>query len=83
MPMLPRRSVSFLISLWLDHPDNGLPLRRGVLVTAADQRLHFSSLAELNRLLCELAGWQDPSPGALSGDGGTLEPIRKPSLAEP
>lgn len=62
MPMFPRQSVSFLISLWLDHPDSGLPLWRGVLVTAADQRLHFSSLA----------GWQDPSPGAHSGNGGTL-----------
>jgi selenocysteine lyase/cysteine desulfurase len=57
MDSVPRRPASYLISLWIDHPQSGLPLWRGALVTAADQRLHFSTLAELNRLLCELAGW--------------------------
>lgn len=71
MAMLPRRPVSFLISLWLDDSAPDVPLWRGALVTTAEQRLHFSSLAELNRLLCELAGWQEPEHGARSDDGGT------------
>jgi hypothetical protein len=58
----PRRTTSYLISLWVDHHVAGVPVWRGALVTVAEQRLHFSTLAQLNRWLCELAGWQDPPP---------------------
>ena len=44
----------------MDRSIDGPAVWRGTLVTAADQRLYFSTLAELNSLLCELAGWQDP-----------------------
>jgi hypothetical protein len=62
MKTAPRRPVSFLISLWVEHPDGDHPVWRGALVTAAEQRLYFSTLAELGRQLCEIAGWQDPPP---------------------
>ena len=55
-----RHPSSYLVSFWVDHSANGTAVWRGVLVTAAGQRLHFSTLAQLNRWLCELAGWQDP-----------------------
>jgi hypothetical protein len=60
MDLAPRRPASFLISLWQENAQGGFSWWRGTLVTASEQRLHFSSLAELNRLLCELSGWQDP-----------------------
>jgi hypothetical protein len=46
--------------VWVDHATGEVPVWQGVFVTAAGQRLHFSTLAQLNRWLCELAGWQDP-----------------------
>jgi hypothetical protein len=55
-----RRSSSYLVSFWVDRSANGDSVWRGVLVTAAGQRLPFSTLTQLNRWLCELAGWQDP-----------------------
>ncbi len=51
---------AYLISVWVDRSDSVRPVWRGALVTAAEQRLYFSTLAELNGWLCELAGWQDP-----------------------
>ena len=60
MEPVSRRPSSYLFSLWIDHYAGGMPVWRGVLVTAAGQRLYFSTLAQLNRWLCELAGWQDP-----------------------
>ena len=55
-----RRQHSYLVSIWVDiHPHN-LPVWCGAIVTEADQRLHFSTLAELNRWISELSGWQDP-----------------------
>ena len=39
---------------------DGTAVWRGVLVTPAGQRLPFSTLAQLDRWLCELVGWQDP-----------------------
>jgi len=56
------RPSSYLISLWVDHEADGFHVWRGALVTAAGQRLYFSSLTELIGMLCELAGWQEPSP---------------------
>jgi hypothetical protein len=58
-----RQANAYLISLWVDRSDSVRPVSRGALVTAAEQRLYFSTLAELNRWLCEMAGWQDPPPG--------------------
>lgn len=55
-----RRPTSYLVSVWPEHTADGTAAWRGVLVTAAGQRLPFSTLAQLNRWLYELAGWQDP-----------------------
>jgi hypothetical protein len=60
MDTAPRRGSSYLISVWVDRPDDSRPVWCGALVTAAEQGFCFSTLAELNRWLCELAGWQDP-----------------------
>ena len=57
-----RRPSSYLVSFWVDRSANGAAVWHGVLVTTAGQRLPFSTLAQLNRWLCELAGWQDPPP---------------------
>jgi hypothetical protein len=65
-----RRPSSYLVSFWVDHSADGTAVWRGVLVTSAGQRLHFSTLAQLNRWLCELAGWQDPP------QDGEAEPTR-------
>lgn len=61
-----RRPTSYLVSIWPEHTAEGTAIWRGVLVTPAGQRLHFSTLAQLNRWLGELAGWQDPPQ---NGDG--------------
>jgi hypothetical protein len=55
-----RRPTSYLVSIWPEHTADGPPIWRGALVTPAGQRLHFSTLAQLNRWLSELAGWQEP-----------------------
>ena len=55
-----RRPTSYLISIWPERTADGTGVWRGVLVTSAGQRLPFSTLAQLNRWLRELAGWQEP-----------------------
>jgi hypothetical protein len=55
-----RRPTSYLVSIWPERTADGAAVWRGVLVTSAGQRLHFSTLAQLNRWLNELAGWQEP-----------------------
>jgi hypothetical protein len=62
MDSVPRRASSYLISLWVDRSERDRPVWRGVLVTPADQRLYFATLAGLTRTLVELAGWRDPEP---------------------
>jgi len=59
--------VSYVISIRVDRTANGLAVWRGVLVTAAGQRLPFSTLAQLNSWLCELIGWQDPPQDGEAG----------------
>lgn len=60
MESVTRVKCSFLVSIWVENASDGLPIWRGVLVTLAGQRLPFTSLAQLERWLCELGGWQDP-----------------------
>ncbi len=50
------RRTEYLLSIWHEG-QNGARVWRGYIETAAQQRLHFGRLAELNRLLCELGGW--------------------------
>ena len=65
-----RRPASYLVSIWPERAADGTAVWRGVLVTPAGQRLPFSTLAQLDRWLCELAGWQDPL------EEGKAEPAR-------
>jgi hypothetical protein len=55
------RKVSYIISIWREAEHEIGPSWKGDLETAAGQHLDFTSLAELNHLLCELGGWIDPS----------------------
>lgn len=55
-----RRPTSYLVSIWPERSAEDAVVWRGVLVTAAGQRLPFATLAQLSRWLSELAGWQEP-----------------------
>jgi hypothetical protein len=54
------RKVSYIISIWREAEQESTLCWKGDLETAAGQHLNFTSLAELNHLLCELGGWIDP-----------------------
>lgn len=43
------------------------PLFYGMLETISGQKFEFSTLAELNGLLCEIGGWIDTPPLANGG----------------
>ena len=67
------RRLTYTLSIWLEpHPDRR-NVWRGAMETIAGQRFVFHSLAELNRLLAELAGWIDPpTPPAGQSEGADL-----------
>ena len=54
------RKVSYVLSIWREADQESVLYWKGSLETAAGQHLNFTSLAELNHLLCELGGWIDP-----------------------
>lgn len=54
------RKVSYVISIWREAGPGSGVCWKGHLETVAGQHLNFTSLAELNHLLCELGGWIDP-----------------------
>jgi hypothetical protein len=58
------RNVSYVVSIWRGQPKDSARLWHGYLETVAGQRFEFATLAELNHLLCELGGWNDPPPTA-------------------
>ena len=51
--------VAYIISIRSEYQHLGSPIFRGTLETAAGQKFEFSTLAELNGLLCEIGGWID------------------------
>jgi hypothetical protein len=59
--MTARRSprFSYLLSLWRDQGDDETGKWRGCLETPSGQRLYFTRLSELIRLLSELSGWSE------------------------
>ena len=69
MDGMPRRPVCYVLLLQTELAADGRRRWRGTLVTAANQRLHFATLAELGCLLSELAGWQDPADTAPAEPG--------------
>jgi hypothetical protein len=70
MDIASRRPTSYLVSIWSERAADGTAIWHGVLVTPAGQRLPFSTLAQLDRWLCELVGWQEPR------QDGEVEPPR-------
>jgi len=60
------RKVSYVISIWREAEHKSAPSWKGDLETAAGQHLNFTSLAELNHLLCELGSWIDPPTDSTS-----------------
>lgn len=60
------RKVSYIISIWREADQESVLCWKGDLETAAGQHLNFTSLAELNHLLCELGGWMDPPADSAS-----------------
>ncbi len=56
----PFRSAYYVLSIWSEHRDEHPPAWHGSLQMAGGQRFEFATLAELERLLCELGGWMDP-----------------------
>ncbi len=53
-----RRTI-YLLAIWNEGRDEAR-VWHGYIETAAEQRMYFGTLAELNRLLCELGGWMEP-----------------------
>lgn len=53
------QNSSYLISIHVERTEL-TSVWHGVLITAAGQRLHFSTLNQLGVWLCELTGWQEP-----------------------
>lgn len=54
--------VTYIISIRSEYPRMGAPVFRGTLETVAGQKFEFSTLAELDGLLCEVCGWIDTPP---------------------
>jgi hypothetical protein len=59
-PSSATRKVFYIVSIWREVIQERSLSWKGDLETAAGQHLNFTSLAELNHLLCELGGWTDP-----------------------
>ena len=60
------RKVSYVVSIWREAEQGSVFYWKGNLETAAGQHLDFTSLTELNHLLCELGGWMDPPTDSAS-----------------
>ena len=60
------RKVSYVLSMWREADQESVFCWKGDLETTAGQHLNFTSLAELNHLLCELGGWIDPPTDSAS-----------------
>ncbi|HEX9331456.1 MAG TPA: hypothetical protein VF896_06195 [Anaerolineales bacterium] len=60
------RKVSYVVSIWREAEQESKLHWKGDLKTTAGQHLSFTSLAELNQLLCELGGWIDPDADTAS-----------------
>ncbi len=55
--------MTYIISIQSEYHRSGPPIFRGTLCTVSGQEFKFSTLAELEGLLCEICGWVD-MPGA-------------------
>jgi hypothetical protein len=53
------RRTLLVISIWAETIPGKQLAWRGSIRTIDGQRMNFSTLTSLNRLLCELSGWHD------------------------
>ncbi len=60
-----RRTVSYRVCIWSERARDGRGHWHGSLETAAGQQWPFDTLDQLERLLCDLAGWCDPPDASL------------------
>lgn len=60
--------VTYIISIRSEYQKLGSPVFRGTLEIVSGQKFEFSTLTELNSLLCEIGGWIDTPP--LTNEGG-------------
>lgn len=60
--------VTYAIRIRSQYPERRSPVFRGTLETRTGQKFEFSTLAELDGLLCEVCGWIDPLQSADEGD---------------
>ena len=59
--------VIYTLSIRSIHYPLGPPIFHGTLETLGGQKFEFSTLFELNRLLCEICGWIDTPPSVNEG----------------
>jgi hypothetical protein len=60
--------VTYIITIRSEYQQLGSPIFRGALEIVTGQKFEFSTLAELNSLLCEIGGWIDTPPLTNEGD---------------
>ncbi len=56
----PVHPVSYVLTIWSERPPDLPPSWHGVIQMSGGQPFGFSTMVELERLLCELGGWMDP-----------------------
>lgn len=64
MNAIPPTRASFVIVIW-PVSRNETARWRGVVEAASGERFYFHTLTDLNRIVCELGGWQDPPAQAV------------------
>lgn len=67
--------MTYTISIRSKYQGRGTPIFHGTLETIARQKFEFRTLAELNRLLCDVCGWIDAP--CLSREGGERTSFNK------
>ena len=60
-----RHRTLLVISIWTETLPGKPPTWRGSIRTIDGQRMNFSTLTDLNRMLCELSGWHDEQMGTI------------------
>jgi hypothetical protein len=55
----------FAMSVWAETIPGGQPAWRGTIRALDGRRRSFSTLTDLNLILCELSGWQDSLTGPI------------------
>ncbi len=56
----PVHPVSYFLTIWSERRSDLPPVWHGMIQVGGGQSFGFSTLTELERLLCELGGWMDP-----------------------